>query len=130
MIYNLCLILFVRSLADRNQDLRLDAREYAIAMFLIRQKQANALLPSALPKNLIYSVYPEERPSSFAPSSGTTTPNPLNKSRSSSGNFTGNFPLTTLTGALTPSSPIADYKTIPQVFGSNGNLIQYKHLIL
>lgn len=93
-------------MADRNQDLKLDEKEYAIAMYLIRQKQSGALLPSSLPKNLIYSVYPQERPSSSAPTSGTTTP----KSRTSS------------SGGLTPASPIADYKTIPQVFGNNVDL--------
>ena len=51
-----------RSLSDRNTDQKLDKREYSLAMFLISQKQGGAVLPAQLPKNLIYSIYPEEMP--------------------------------------------------------------------
>jgi len=60
------------SLSDRNRDLKLDLKEYIIAMFLIRMKQAGAVIPNSLPKNLVSSVYPDQTGSpSKTPQSST-----------------------------------------------------------
>lgn len=40
----------------------LDQREYAIAMFLIRKKQRGEAIPSQLPDNLLWSVFPDTAP--------------------------------------------------------------------
>jgi len=112
------------SLADRTKDKKLDGKEYAIAMFLIRKKQRGETLPSTLPENLLYSVVPELAPPDFVQSLPPPPDSDIRLSNNSQGTPSHS------SGESQPSLDGSAYKTIPQMLDETGlkkNYLQSSH---
>eukprot|EP01114_Cavostelium_apophysatum_P008532 TRINITY_DN2107_c0_g1_i4.p1 TRINITY_DN2107_c0_g1~~TRINITY_DN2107_c0_g1_i4.p1 ORF type:complete len:560 (+),score=107.08 TRINITY_DN2107_c0_g1_i4:309-1988(+) len=95
-----------RSLADRNNDKKLDRTEFAIALCLIRKKQKGEVLPSTLPLSLVYSAYPELAPA-------RTEPRESNESLRSSGSHYRTIPEVLSDSTATSPLQRSAYQTMP-----------------